>query len=72
MERNPDYLFAHMGLTAAHWLNGSEAEARQSAKHVLRIDPKYSVGFWEKRMPFKEEAIHELVYGAERKAGLPE
>jgi adenylate cyclase len=72
LERNPDYLFAHMNLTAAHWLNGSEDEARQSAKHVLRINPKYSVGVWEKRLPYKDEAVHERIYGAMRKAGLPE
>jgi TolB-like protein/Tfp pilus assembly protein PilF len=72
LDRNPDYLFAHMGLTAAHWLSGSEDEARQSAKHVLRINPKYSVGVWEKRLPYKDEAVHKQIYGAMRKAGLPE
>ena len=72
IERNPDYLFAYMGLTAAYWVNGSEDEARQAAKHVLRISPKFSVGYWEKRSPLRDKAFKEQVYGAFRNAGLPE
>jgi adenylate cyclase len=72
VERNPDYLFAHMGLTAAHWLNGSEAEARQSAKQVLRIYPKFTVGYGRKIVFYKVEADQERIYGAMRKVGLPE
>ena len=72
LERNPDYLFAHIGLTSAYWLSGMENQAKQAAKHVLRISPKFSVGSWEKRMPYKDKANHERIYGAMRKAGLPE
>ncbi|MCP4628534.1 MAG: tetratricopeptide repeat protein [bacterium] len=72
VERNPDYLFAHVGLTAAHWLNGSEAEARQSAKQVLRIYPKYTVGYGRKIVFYKVEADQERILGAMRKVGLPE
>ena len=32
IERNPDYLFAHMGLTAAHWFNNSQDQARTSCQ----------------------------------------
>ncbi|MDX2493793.1 MAG: tetratricopeptide repeat protein, partial [Desulfuromusa sp.] len=72
IERNPDYLFAHAGLTAAHWFNNSQDQARQAAKHVLRINPKFSVGYWEKRSPSKDRALAKQVYDAWRKAGLPE
>jgi TolB-like protein/Tfp pilus assembly protein PilF len=72
IERNPDYLFAYMGLTAAYWIAGFEDRARQAAKHVLRISPKFSVGYWEKRSAWKDKAFEEQVYGAFRKAGLPE
>jgi tetratricopeptide (TPR) repeat protein len=37
LERNPDYLFAYMGLTIAYWLSGSKDQAQQAARHVLRI-----------------------------------
>ena len=59
-------------LTAAHWLNGSEDEARQSAKHVLRINPNFTVSYWEKRFASKDKAFNKQIYGAMRKAGLPE
>jgi TolB-like protein/Tfp pilus assembly protein PilF len=72
IERNPDYFFAHQGLTAAHWLKGSEDEARQSAKHVLRINPNFTVSYWEKRFASKDKAFNKQFYGAMRKAGLPE
>ncbi|MGD8493575.1 MAG: tetratricopeptide repeat protein, partial [Desulfobacterales bacterium] len=72
IERNPDYFFAHQGLTAAHWLKGSEDEARQSAKHVLRINPNFTVSYWEKRFASKDKAFNKQIYDAWRKAGLPE
>jgi adenylate cyclase len=70
LARNPDYLFAYMGLTAAYWLTGSEDEARQAAQHVLRINPEFSVGYWEKRSYVKDEALMEEQFDAWRKAGL--
>jgi len=70
LERNPDYLFAYMGLTMAYWLTGWEDQARQAAKNVLRINPKFSVGYWEKRSTLKNEALKDQLFDALRKAGL--
>jgi adenylate cyclase len=70
LERNPDYLFAYMGLTIAYSWNGSEDQARQAAKNVLRINPKFSVGYWEKRSHHKDRALAEQILDAWRKAGL--
>ena len=70
LERNPDYLFAYMGLTAAYWFIGSEDQARQAAKRVLKINPKFSVSYWEKRAYLKDEAAKEQLFDAWRKAGL--
>ncbi|MGD9262249.1 MAG: tetratricopeptide repeat protein, partial [Desulfobacterales bacterium] len=39
IERNPDYLFAHIGLTGAYQMSGDEIKARESANEVLRIKP---------------------------------
>jgi tetratricopeptide (TPR) repeat protein len=72
IERNPDYLFAYMGLTNAYWFAGLEDQAKQAAKHVLRINPKFTVGFWRKRSFLKDESLKEKVFDAWRKAGLPE
>jgi adenylate cyclase len=70
VERNSDHLFAYMGLTLAYWWNGSEDQARQAAKNVLRINPKFSVGYWEKRSHLKDKALEQQMYDAWRKAGL--
>jgi adenylate cyclase len=70
LERNPDYLFAYMGLTGAYWLTGREDQARQAAQHVLRINPKFSVGYWEKRSYVKDEAAKKQLFEAWRQAGL--
>ena len=72
IERNPDYLLAYMFLVQAYWLTGLEDQARQAAKHVLRINPKFSVGYWEKRSALKDKALKEKMFDAWRKAGLPE
>jgi adenylate cyclase len=70
LERNPDYLFAYMGLTIAYWLTGSEGQAQQAAQHVLRINPKFSVGYWEKRSYVKDKELKDQIFDAWRKAGL--
>jgi TolB-like protein/Flp pilus assembly protein TadD len=72
LERNPEYLFAYMGLAMAYWLTGLEDQARQAARHVLRINPRFSVGYWEKRSYVKDKALKEKLFDAWRKAGLPE
>jgi adenylate cyclase len=70
LERNPDSLFAYMGLTGAYWLAGMEDQARQAAQQVLRINPKFSVGYWEKRSYVKDEASTKQLFEAWRQAGL--
>jgi TolB-like protein/Tfp pilus assembly protein PilF len=72
LERNPDYLFGYMGLTVAYWVTGLEDQAKQAAKHILRINPKFTVSYYEKRPSHKDRAFTKQVYDAWRKAGLPE
>ena len=59
-----------MDLTAAYWFTGSEDQARQAAQHVLRINPKFSVDYWEKRSSIKDKASKERLFNALRQAGL--
>jgi tetratricopeptide (TPR) repeat protein len=68
----PDYLDAHIGLTASYSLTGREEDARTEAAEVVRINPKITLEdiakngyFWYKRVD-KERHINAL-----RKAGLP-
>jgi adenylate cyclase len=70
LHRNPDLLFAHMGLASVYSLLGREGEARAAAKEVLRINPKFSLKGVEKTMLYKNKSHVEVLIDALRKAGL--
>jgi adenylate cyclase len=68
----PDDYQAHMLLAAAYGLAGRQEEARIEAQKVLRLNPGFSVAFWGKTLPFKNQAHREHLTSALRHAGLPE
>ena len=70
VDLEPNNMIARAFLAIAYNLNGKEEEATIEAKEVMRINPKFSVGKWEKTMPFKNKADKELIIAALRKAGL--
>ena len=72
IERNPDYLFAYMGLTTVYQLLGNESKAREYAAEVLRIKPNFSVVRVEKTTAIKNPARKKRWMDALRKAGLPD
>ena len=49
---------------------GREKEARAEAAEVLRINPKFSVDSWAKRLPYKDQSVTDNLINALRKAGL--
>jgi hypothetical protein len=49
---------------------GREKEARAEAAEVLRIDPKFSLDFLAKILPYKDQSRRDKVINALRKAGL--
>lgn len=70
LERNPNYLFAFMGLTAAYELNGKKEKSRWAAENLLRINPKFSIAIEEKMFPIKDEVFKKRLLDAYRSAGL--
>jgi len=70
LHREPDNIFAHMGLAATYSLMGHEEEAGAEAAEVLRIDPNLSLKDMEKIDPSKNRARAKRWYDALRKAGL--
>jgi adenylate cyclase len=70
LRRNPDDFWAHTGLAATYSMAGREEEARAQSAEVLRIDPKFSVEYFAKTIPYKNQADIELAIDALRKAGL--
>ena len=70
LDQDPDCIFAHTCLASCYALLGRDDEAQAEAAEVLRIDPKFSLVYLEKRMPYKDPADTQLVIGSLRKAGL--
>jgi tetratricopeptide (TPR) repeat protein len=70
LQREPNNIFAHLGLTATYSITGLEKEARAEAEEVLRINPNFSVDSLARSLPFKEQSMIDSYIGALRKAGL--
>ncbi len=70
LQRAPDNFFAHLGLTATYSMMGREQEARAEAAEVLRLNPKFSVDSYAKRLTFKDQSVTDKFSDALRKAGL--
>jgi len=69
LQREPDYLPAHVGLAATYVLAGRQEEARAEAAEVMRIDPQFSLERYTKTAPLRQALIDQWVE-ALRKAGL--
>jgi adenylate cyclase len=70
LQKEPNQLITQLGLTAALIRAGKEDEARAEAAKVLRIDPKFSVESFARRLPYKDQKIIDDFVSALRKAGL--
>ena len=55
----PTNLVLHVVLTTSYSLLGRGEEARAEAAEVLRLNPKFSVDKYAKRLPFKDKALTE-------------
>jgi adenylate cyclase len=66
----PQNVLSHIFLTSAFSLSGREEEAQAEAEEVLRINPKFSLAYFSKTLPYKKEAQKEIIIHALRKAGL--
>jgi adenylate cyclase len=69
---NPDQLSPYLTLVASYsFLNRTE-EAHKAAKEVLKIDPNFSLEYFYKSIPFKNQEAADSYIELLRKAGLPE
>jgi adenylate cyclase len=66
----PDNVIAHLGLAATYSLMGRDSDARAEAAEVLRINPKFSLDYYARALPFKDQSVGDRIVGALRKAGL--
>ena len=72
LNRNADDIRSLYGLAATYSLLGQADKARASTKEVLRVSPTFSVEYFGRTLPFKNNADRELLIEALRDAGLPD
>ena len=72
INRTPDYIIPHIGLTACYAAMGRLEDARTQAAEVLRIDPRYSIGRYATALTHKQPEHAQRSLDALRDAGLPE
>jgi adenylate cyclase len=70
LQMNLDFLPAHIFLAACYSSIGRDVEAKASAIEVLRINPKFSIESYAKRLTYKNKADIEREVAALQKAGL--
>ena len=70
LQRSPDNLLAHVLLATTYSMMGREKEARAEAAEVLRINPKFSLDYFAKTLPYKDQKVINNLIDALRKAGL--
>jgi adenylate cyclase len=72
VRREPNDLLARIMMTVVYSLSGRDEEARAEAAEVLRIQPKFTVKGFEKRLTYKRKEDGEKFLNALRKAGIPD
>ncbi len=68
----PKSLYARVIAAMVYSMSGRDKEARAQAAEVLRINPKFSLNYWAKRLRFKNQDDNQKHISALRNAGLPE
>jgi adenylate cyclase len=69
LQREPNTQFAYIHMAVSYIRLGQEKEARAAAAEILRINPKFSLEYYAKILPFPQP-VADLVIKDLRKAGL--
>ncbi|NIT41886.1 MAG: tetratricopeptide repeat protein [Gammaproteobacteria bacterium] len=70
IQQAPNSPYPHLHMTMIYGLAGLEEEARAQAEELLRINPKFSLEHWKKRLTYKNQSDKEQIINALLKAGL--
>jgi adenylate cyclase len=70
IKREPNNFPAHLLLAATYSMMGLEKEARSEAEEVRRLNSKFSVDYFAKTSPYKDQTETDKIIDALRKAGL--
>ena len=70
LSRNPDDSFACIGLTISYIMAGREEDGRKQALEVLRLNPNFSLEYYAKTLPYKNQEDTDREIEVLRMAGL--
>jgi TolB-like protein len=70
LHRSSDNLVVWAGLACVYILSGRKDEARAAAANVIKIDPKFSLDYLSKMLPYKNQTDTDREINALREAGL--
>jgi len=71
LSEHPDYVRAHIGLSAVHVRQGRLGDARKAARAVLSLDPNFKTEDWGRHQPFSDKATIDAFIADLKAAGLP-
>jgi len=70
IRQEPDSLYAHIMMTVVYGFSGRHEEAQAEASEVLRIQPRFSLEEFQKKLTYRKENDRERFLDALRMAGL--
>ena len=69
---SPDQPGPYLILAASYSSLNRTEEAQKAVKEILRIDPNYSLDYYAKTSPYKNQQTLDKIVRELRKAGLPD
>jgi adenylate cyclase len=72
IRQEPNSLMARMFIAVVNSWSGRDEEARAQADEVLRIQPKFTLDKFKKKLTYKREVDREKFLSALHKAGIPD
>jgi len=70
VQRNPDYFFSRLNLSACYIMAGQEQKAYTQAKEVIGLNPNFSLDQFAMMLPSKNQEEKNMLIDALRMAGL--
>jgi adenylate cyclase len=70
LDRNSDFMPAHLLLAASYSEIGKEEEARAEVAEIVRLSPQVSLVDLRQRLPYKDQEVLERLFESMRKVGL--
>jgi adenylate cyclase len=70
LQRAPNHMGAHLNLAALYSRTGREKEAQAEAAEALRINPRFSLEYYAKMLPFNDQSEKDRIVDDMRRAGL--